>query len=42
MSLYCFILVVLPNIVAAKQTSKKASKKAIILGNGFFMVIENF
>lgn len=42
MSLYCFILALLPNIVAAEPTSKKASKKAIILGNGFFMVIENF
>jgi len=30
------ILALLPNIVAAKQ----ASKKAIILGNGFFMAIE--
>jgi len=32
------ILALLPNIVAAEQ----ASKKAIILGNGFFMAIEKF
>ena len=31
--MYCFIFVLLPNIVAAELTSKKASKKAIILGS---------
>lgn len=29
---WLMILALLPNIVAAKQTSKKAAKKAIILG----------
>lgn len=37
---WLMILALLPNIVAAEQASKKASKKAIILGNGFFMAIE--
>ena len=32
------ILALLPNIVAAEQ----AAKKAMILGNGFFMAIKKF